>query len=349
VFNPDAFNKELTKFRTNSKDPVAIKYRTKQLTDKYSTLTDDSGNPLFNNTALEALAKGTYTPAYLDSKVKSWAENKLLNSNNYAFSIKDTTKNAGIKSLMYQEVLQGLMTEPSGAYKFTYPKTYTDKIETATKANTVVNPPVTLTDEEKAAKVVTDKAADKALSDKVTADALATAKVKQTATGTDYTLPKLTAEEAMAAYNPDQGVWHGDSKTNSPFGGVLQGLIEGYKNPYAAGNTNPTSSQLINPYAAGNINPTSSQPINREKPVIYQAPAYTNNADGGQGPVSSGIAQLPGQTITAKPGIIALPSVQQTAPSTQIQKNTAALIAQQQQRPVQLIAAQQAPVNKFKR
>ena len=91
VFNKDAYDKELANFRNNSNDPVAIKYRTDLLTNRYGKLTDEKGNLLFNTTVLEALAKGAYPVTYLDREVEKWAETKLVNSDEYAKTSKDTT------------------------------------------------------------------------------------------------------------------------------------------------------------------------------------------------------------------------------------------------------------------
>jgi hypothetical protein len=253
------YEQDIDTYYNNSPNADAVKYRTNELTKKYGKLTDDQGKPLFNATVLNDLASGTYRATYLDDKVKAWAENKIINSSNYADILKDKGKGGGINSIAYQGVLQSLMTDPLEAEKFAYPKTYTDKITTAAadiaSADTVV-----------------DTAAETAES-----DALATATGKQKAMKYDYTIPKLTAEEALASYNPDKGIWHGASTTNSPFGATLQGLIAGYKNPYAPGNTNPTS----------------SLPIDRQKPVIYHAPELTNNAAGGTNPYSSGKPATP--------------------------------------------------------
>ena len=269
VFNKVAFDKALANFRANSNAPAAVKYRTNELTKKYGKLTDDQGKPLFNATVLNDLASGTYRATYLDDKVKAWAENKIINSSNYADILKDKGKGGGINSIAYQGVLQSLMTDPLEAEKFTYPKTYTDKITTAAADIAGVDTAVDTAAE--------SDAAEKAAADIATADALATATDKQKATKFGYTIPKLTAEEALASYNPDKGIWHGASTTNSPFGDTLQGLIAGYKNPYAPGNTNPTSSLSID----------------RQKPVIYHAPELTNNAAGGTNPYSSGKPATP--------------------------------------------------------
>ena len=118
------------------------------------------------------------------------------------------------------------------------------------------------------AKIVADAKAladAKVVADAKTAAALASATLKIAAAKAAGTTPVLTAEEALASYNPNAGVWHANSTTNSPFGGVLQGLIAGYKNPYAAGNTNPTASVPIT-----RVSPVASVPTPKLPQNLYR-------------------------------------------------------------------------------
>ena len=187
-----------------------------------------------------------------------------LSSNALPKGVDDTSYNVGIydaKGVLQGETIDAPYVITSTAEVNTDSNLATDKADAKVVADAKALADAKVVADAKAladAKIVADAKAladAKVVADAKTAAALASATLKIAAAKAAGTTPVLTAEEALASYNPNAGVWHANSTTNSPFGGVLQGLIAGYKNPYAAGNTNPTASVPIT-----RVSPVASVP-----------------------------------------------------------------------------------------
>ena len=229
----------LTNFYAKSTDPEAVKYRTDELTKKYGSLKDADGKTIFTPTYIKALAEGIEPPASLDKAVTDWATAKMKEATNYDWK----SFSGGIGSVAAQNLLRSFVKDPS-------------QVDTA------------LTFKSSGADVTPSTVTGGEGTDTVPNEGI-TALEPYSGSISEVNTPEKM-KQVVDNYDPNKGVYRAPSldasgklvaTSTSPYSNILNGMLSGYKNPYAADYTNqlkmPETPDLTNIKKSFENNPTS--------------------------------------------------------------------------------------------
>jgi hypothetical protein len=177
--NKPMYDSWMDAFNSSSTHPDAVAYRAKQYSDKYASVVNPDGTPVFDPTFYNGLATGTIPQSVADTQVKDWATDLLAKDPNINWNLSGGANDNNKTFVAERNKLIGNLS--SNRNYVGYNQSQTDIKTTAEKAATE--------------KAVADKtAADKAIADQAAAEKAATEKAVADKTAAD----KAIADQAVA-------------------------------------------------------------------------------------------------------------------------------------------------------
>ena len=86
-FNKPMYDSWMNAFNSSSTHPDAVAYRAKQYSDKYASVVNPDGTPVFDSTFYNGLATGTIPQTVADTQVKNWATDLLAKDPNINWNL----------------------------------------------------------------------------------------------------------------------------------------------------------------------------------------------------------------------------------------------------------------------